>query len=377
MVSFFFCLRIMKKIIYFISEDWVFLNHRFDLAKEIILSGFKLSLITKVSNYKKEIEEKKINVINLKTERGSLNIRKSLKDIYKIFKIYKKLKPDIVHHFGIRQIVHGNIAARLAGIKKSYNSITGLGSVFISGNIILKFFILTVLKISLLFKKSYILVQNKHDFDFVKKKLPNKNNILLPASGVDTNKFVQTKEPKGNVIFLFASRIIKDKGIIELIEATKQLKSQKKKFELYIAGSPDFQNKSTISHVQLKTWESLGYIRYLGLVKDMKQLYKKVHVGILPSYREGLPKSLLEAASSGKPIITTDVPGCNEIVKNEFNGLIVPPKDSNELMKAMKKLILNKKLRISMGKKGRELIKKNFSNSKATKDIVNLYQNNS
>jgi len=377
MVSFFFCLRIMKKIIYFISEDWVFLNHRFDLAKKIISSGFKLSLITKVSNYKKEIEEKKINVINLKTERGSLNIRKSLKDIYKIFKIYKKLKPDIVHHFGIRQIVHGNIAARLAGIKNSYNSITGLGSVFISGNIILKFFILTVLKISLLFKKSYILVQNKHDFDFVKKKLPNKNNILLPASGVDTNKFLQTKEPKGNVIFLFASRIIKDKGIIELIEATKQLKSQKKKFELYIAGSPDFQNKSTISHVQLKTWESLGYIRYLGLVKDMEQLYKKVHVGILPSYREGLPKSLLEAASSGKPIITTDVPGCNEIVKNEFNGLIVPPKDSNELMKAMKKLILNKKLRISMGKKGRELIKKNFSNSKATKDIVNLYQNNS
>ena len=168
MVSFFFCLRIMKKIIYFISEDWVFLNHRFDLAKKIISSGFKLSLITKVSNYKKEIEEKKINVINLKTERGSLNIRKSLKDIYKIFKIYKKLKPDIVHHFGIRQIVHGNIAARLAGIKKSYNSITGLGSVFISGNIILKFFILTVLKISLLFKKSYILVQNKYDLDFVK-----------------------------------------------------------------------------------------------------------------------------------------------------------------------------------------------------------------
>ena len=377
MVSFFFCLRIMKKIIYFISEDWVFLNHRFDLAKKIISSGFKLSLITKVSNYKKEIEEEKINVINLKTERGSLNIRKSFKDIYKIFKIYKKLKPDIVHHFGIRQIVHGNIAARLAGIKNSYNSITGLGSVFISGNIILKFFILTVLKISLLFKKSYILVQNKYDFDFVKKKLPNKNNILLPASGVDTNKFLQTKEPKGNVIFLFASRIIKDKGIIELIEATKQLKSQKKKFELYIAGSPDFQNKSTISHVQLKTWESLGYIRYLGLVKDMEQLYKKVHVGILPSYREGLPKSLLEAASSGKPIITTDVPGCNEIVKNEFNGLIVPPKDSNELMKAMKKLILNKKLRISMGKKGRELIKKNFSNSKATKDIINLYQNNS
>ena len=377
MVSFFFCLRIMKKIIYFISEDWVFLNHRFDLAKKIISSGFKLSLITKVSNYKKEIEEKKINVINLKTERGSLNIRKSLKDIYKIFKIYKKLKPDIVHHFGIRQIVHGNIAARLAGIKNSYNSITGLGSVFISGNIILKFFILTVLKISLLFKKSYILVQNKQDLNFVKKKLPNKNNILLPASGVDTNKFLQTKEPKGNVIFLFASRIIKDKGIMELIEATKQLKSQKKKFELYIAGSPDFQNKSTISHVQLKTWESLGYIRYLGLVKDMEQLYKKVHVGILPSYREGLPKSLLEAASSGKPIITTDVPGCNEIVKNEFNGLIVPPKDSNELMKAMKKLILNKKLRISMGKKGRELIKKNFSNSKATKDLINLYQNNS
>ena len=123
------------------------------------------------------------------------------------------------------------------------------------------------------------------------------------------------------------------------------LKSQKKKFEVFIAGSPDYQNKSTISHEQLKNWESLNYIKYLGQVEDMAELYKKIHVGILPSYREGLPKGLLEAASCGKPIITTDVPGCREIVKNEINGLLVPPKDSHELMKAMKKLILNKSLR--------------------------------
>ena len=376
MVSFFFCLRIMKKIIYFISEDWVFLNHRFDLAKKIISSGFKLSLITKVSNYKKEIEEKKINVINLKTERGSLNIRKSIKDIYKIFKIYKEIKPDIVHHFGIRQIVHGNIASKLAKIKKSYNSIIGLGSVFVSGNILLKVFVLAVLKFALLVKKSYVLVQNQDDFNFFKKnKLSNKNIFLLPGSGVDTNKFVKTKEPKGKIIFLFASRILKDKGIVELIEATKKLKSQKKKFEVFIAGSPDYQNKSTISHEQLKNWESLNYIKYLGQVEDMAELYKKIHVGILPSYREGLPKGLLEAASCGKPIITTDVPGCREIVKNEINGLLVPPKDSHELMKAMKKLILNKSLRISMGKKGRETIKKKFSNLKASKDLIDLYKN--
>ena len=144
----------MKKIIYFVSEDWVFLNHRFDLARKVNSSGFKLSLITKVSNFKKEIEKKKIKVINLKTERGSLNIRK-------IFKIYKEIKPDIVHHFGIRQIVHGNIASKLAKIKKSYNSIIGLGSVFVSGNILLKVFVLAVLKFALLVKKSYVLVQNQ------------------------------------------------------------------------------------------------------------------------------------------------------------------------------------------------------------------------
>ena len=366
----------MKKIIYFVSEDWVFLNHRFDLARKVNSSGFKLSLITKVSNFKKEIEKKKIKVINLKTERGSLNIRKSIKDIYKIFKIYKEIKPDIVHHFGIRQIVHGNIASKLAKIKKSYNSITGLGSVFVSGNILLKVFILVVLKFALLVKKSYVLVQNQDDFNFFKKnKLSNKNIFLLPGSGVDTNKFIKTKEPKGKIIFLFASRILKDKGIVELIEATKKLKSQKKKFEVFIAGSPDYQNKSTISHEQLKNWESLNYIKYLGQVEDMAELYKKIHVGILPSYREGLPKGLLEAASCGKPIITTDVPGCREIVKNEINGLLVPPKDSHELMKAMKKLILNKSLRISMGKKGRETIKKKFSNLKASKDLIDLYKN--
>ena len=111
----------MKKVIYFVSEDWVFLNHRFDLARKVNSSGFKVSLITKVTNFKREIENKKIKVINLKIERGSLNIRKSIKDIYKIAKIYKEIKPDIVHHFGIRQIVHGNIASNLAGIKKTYN----------------------------------------------------------------------------------------------------------------------------------------------------------------------------------------------------------------------------------------------------------------
>mgnify|MGYP000551282618 CR=1 FL=1 len=135
---------------------------------------------------------------------------------------------------------------------------------------------------------------------------------------------------------------MKDKGIIELIKASKKLSKITKKFELFIAGIIDSQNPSAVSHEEIKSWEATDYLKYMGHINDINDLYKKVHVGILPSYREGLPKSLLEAASSGKPIITTDVPGCNEIVKNEFNGLIVPPKDSNELMKAMKKLILNK-----------------------------------
>ena len=365
----------MKKIIYFVSEDWVFLNHRLDLAKKINSSGFNLSLLTKITDFKNEIEKNKINTIHLKIDRGSLNLRKSIKDIYKIFNIYKKVKPDIVHHFGIRQIVHGNIAAKLAGIKNSFNSVIGLGSVFVSGNLLLRTLIYLALQFTFIIKKSYILVQNEDDLYFFKKnKFRNKDILLLTSSGINTKKFVKTKEPRGKIIFLFASRLLKDKGMLELIEAAKILKTQKKKFELFIAGSLDHQNKSSITKEQLMAWESLGYIKYLGQVKDMVDLYKKIHVAILPSYREGLPKGLLEAASCGKPIITTNVPGCKDIVKNEVNGFIVPPRSHDELVEVMKKLILNKKLRITMGKKGREIIKKNFSIQKANQDLMSLYK---
>ena len=366
----------MRKIIYFVSEDWVFLNHRLELIKKIKATGFKVILITKITDFKKEIEKHNVKVIGLKAERGSLNIRKSAKDIYKIFKIYQKEKPDIVHHFGIRQVVHGNIAAKLAKVKKSFNSIIGLGSIFISSHFLKRFFIKNILRFSLFLKKSYVFVQNKDDLEFFKKnKLTySKELFLVTASGIDTKKFITNKEPRGKIIFLFASRLIKDKGILELINAIKKLKLKKNNFEVFIAGSPDSQNPSSITSQQLESWESLNYIKYLGQVKDMVALYKKIHVAILPSYREGLPKGLLEAASCGKPIITTDVPGCREIVINEINGILVPPKDINALINAMKKLINNKKLRKSMGNKGREIIKKNFSIKTKSQELISFYK---
>ena len=135
----------MKKVIYFISEDWVFLNHRLELAKKIQNKGYEITLITNVTHYKKTIEKKKIKVIPLKIERGSLNLRKSIKTVYRLIKIFKKIKPNIVHNFGLRQIVQGNIAAKISGVRKIFNSIIGLGSVFVSGNILIKTFITMML----------------------------------------------------------------------------------------------------------------------------------------------------------------------------------------------------------------------------------------
>ena len=366
----------MKKVIYFVSEDWVFLNHRIEIAEKIQKKGYKVILVTNLTHYKNLIEKKKIEVIPLKIERGSLNFRKSIKTIYKLSKIFKNVKPDIVHNFGLRQIVHGNIAAQLAGVKKTFNSVIGLGSAFISGNFFLKFFIINLLRFTLFFKNSQTLVQNKDDYIFFKKKIwiRKKNLYLNTTSGVNLNKYKISKEPKGKIIFLFASRILKDKGIRELIKASKKLSKVTKNFELLIAGTIDSQNPSSISHEEVKSWEAIYYIKYLGHVNNINDLYKKVHVGVLPSYREGLPKGLLEAAACGKPIITTNVTGCRDVVIDGKNGIIISPKNTDELFLAMKKIVQNKKIRIDMGKEGRNFIKKNFLIENTVKDLINLYK---
>ena len=367
----------MKKVIYFISEDWAFLNHRLELAKKIQKKGYKIILVTNVTHYKNLIEKEKIEVIPIKIERGSLNVRKSIRTIYKLSKIFKKINPDIVHNFGLRQIVHGNISAQLAGINKTFNSIIGLGSAFISGNFVLKFFITNLLRFTLFFKSSQTLVQNKDDYIFFKKKvwIREKNLHFNTASGINLNKYKISKEPRGKIIFLFASRILKDKGIMELIEASKKLSKITKNFELYIAGNIDSQNPSSVSLEEIKSWEAFNYLKYLGHVNNMDELYKKIHVAVLPSYREGLPKGLLEAAACGKPIIATNVTGCRDIVVDGKNGILVNSKDSDDLFLAMKKMVQNKKIRLSMSKKGRNFIKKNFSIDNTVKNLIHLYKN--
>ena len=367
----------MKKVIYFVSEDWVFLNHRIELAKKIQKKGYRIILVTNITHYKNLIEKEKIKVIPIKIERGSLNIRKSIRTIYKLSKIYKKVNPDIVHNFGLRQIVHGNISAQLVGIKKTFNSIIGLGSTFISGNFFLKFFITNLLRSVLFFKSSQILVQNNDDYIFFKKKIwiRKKNLHFNTTSGINLKKYTASKEPKGKIIFLFASRILKDKGILELIKASKELNKITKNFELFIAGNVDSQNPSSVSHEEIKSWEALDYLKYMGHVNNINDLYKKIHVAILPSYREGLPKGLLEAAACGKPIITTDVAGCRDVVINGKNGILVNPKNSDELFLAMKKMVQNKKIRLSMGKEGRKFVKKNFLLENTVKNLNHLYKN--
>ncbi len=367
----------MKKVIYFVSEDWVFLNHRIELAKKIQKKGYRVILVTNITHYKNLIEKEKIKVIPIKIERGSLNIRKSIRTIYKLSKIYKKVNPDIVHNFGLRQIVHGNISAQIAGVKKTFNSIIGLGSTFISGNFFLKFFITNLLRFVLFFKSSQVLVQNKDDYIFFKKKIliRKKNLHFNTTSGINLKKYTASKEPKGKIIFLFASRILKDKGIMELIKASKELNKITKNFELFIAGNVDSQNPSSVSYEEIQSWEALDYLKYMGHVNNINDLYKKIHVAILPSYREGLPKGLLEAAACRKPIIATDVTGCRDVVIDGKNGILVNPKNSDELFLAMKKMVQNKKIRLAMGKEGRNFVKKNFLLENTVKNLIHLYKN--
>ena len=278
--------------------------------------------------------------------RGSENLIFEGFTLINILYLYLKYKPEIIHHFTIKPSIYGGIIGRMLGIKNIINHITGLGPSFFSNRKKIKIFniIFTPLYIYAFNNyRSINIFHNSNDRDtFIKRKFSNiNNNIVIKGSGVDTDYF----KPSFNKVtfnkeinILFPARIIKEKGIIELISACEDLWKENYKFYLNIAGDIDTSNQSSLIEKNLEIFNENKNINLIGKSDDMRNVYKKIDIVVLPSWREGLSKSLLEASSMALPIITTDVPGCNDVIKNNYSGILVPPKDKESLKLAIKNI---------------------------------------
>jgi glycosyltransferase involved in cell wall biosynthesis len=296
-----------------------------------------------------------------------------------LWRWYRRERPDIVHHFTIKPVIYGSIAARLAKVPLIVNTVTGLGHVFIEEGKGLRKAVEVLYRLALSCAH-FTFFQNPEDLKlFQDRRLvrPEKAG-LLPGSGVDLDHFspkhfpVKKAEDDG-VVFLFLGRLLREKGVYEFVEAARRVKRDFSETRFQLLGRRDERNPSVIPLRELEAWQAEGIVTWLGEAEDVRPFLARADVVVLPSYREGLSRSLLEAAAMEKPLIATDVPGCREVIGHDLNGLRVPVQDPQALAQAMKSMMENRRRWEVMGKKGRELVAGKYDERKVIQAILERY----
>ena len=370
-----------EKLLFLITEDWYFLSHRLPLALACKEKGYEVHIGCKDTGKIDEIKSYGFNCYNLKLYRGYSSIFTIYKNILEVRKLIRATNVSVIHAVSLQSIVLALLATLFNRKIKFIAALTGLGSLFLARSIkgkIIKF-LLTIFLI-LGFKKVSlrVIVQNKDDKEFVNKKLfcSITKIFIIRGSGVDINFHkVQLESSHPPIIISYVGRLIKDKGIEFLIEAFKLALKSNKDIKLLLVGSLDSNNIRPISKKYIEdSINNENNIEYIGEVKDVREIWKISHIAVLPSKREGLPKSLLEAAAAGRAIISTDVPGSREIAINSINAELVQLDDINGFSQAILYLAKNHKVRKSYGLKSRELVESDMSEEQVISNTLSLYK---
>ena len=368
----------MKKIIISVNILWGIVKFRTSLIQYLNKKNVQIIIVGGWDNFSKDTSSA-VSKLNVKyfiapIKKSEIDIIQDIKYLFYLIKLYKKEKPNLVLHYTIKPNIFGGFAAKIAGVN-SFNTINGLGSAMIKPSFLAKI-VKKLYKISLRWSKR-IIFQNDNDLElFVSEKIIIKNkSILIRGSGVNCNRFeLPIKNHGYPLTFMFFGRLLRDKGIYEFIDAIDQVVSRSgAKAKFILAGIIDDDNPSSITLEEINQWIAAGLISYLPSIDDAVKYYKLAHYIVLPSYREGLSKVLLEAASCRRPIITTSVPGCKDIVTDSYNGFLCDPKDSNSLSSAITKAIqLDKKSYYNMANNGRKKIMENFTSEKINDSYYNI-----
>jgi glycosyltransferase involved in cell wall biosynthesis len=372
-----------KKIIFVASVDWAFLSHRLPLALEAKKRGYQVIVYAvEENNLGNLIESYGFKFVPLPTSRSGSNIIKELRAILFLIRAYKKEKPLIVHHITIKPVTYGSIATRVVSVPLVVNALTGMGYLFINSkrNFFQHRIVMRLFKVGFNNKRMHFIFQNQDDLKIMDRfpKVKKQNLHLIKGSGVDVNEFAFKPVPETSPIkVLLLSRMLWDKGIAEFVAAAREIIMNKlieTEITFILAGGVDLGNRAGITVKQLEKWNEAGFVKWIGHQTDVRKHIEESHIVVLPSYREGLPKSLIEACAIGRPVITTDVPGCRDVVENGVNGYLVPPKEHTMLAQRIVELCSNKELREKMGAAGREKAENEFSVSDVIEKTFVIYQ---
>jgi glycosyltransferase involved in cell wall biosynthesis len=297
--------------------------------------------------------------------------------VREVRKLYRDLRPDLAHHVALPAAVVGSLAATGLPLV-CLNALTGLGTMFIDDTAKVRMTrapLRLALRVLLNRSLAAVLVQNLDDHAVIERLGVDRDRIaLIPGSGVDIDAMVPLPEPAGPMTIAFAGRLVASKGIRTLLAAHERLAQRGRDVQLLIAGLPDPANPTSIRPQEIEAWTRRPNVKHLGFVEDIAALWAGAHIAVLPSHREGLPLSLLEAAACGRPLVATDVPGCRDIARADVNAFLVPLEDADALADAIERLALDPQLRRQFGKAGRELVEREFSSQRIGHDLIALYR---
>lgn len=364
-----------KKLFIVVNQDWFFLSHRLPIGVAAQNAGYDVTIVSEDTGVSDQIRAAGLKTINLPINKAGTNLKDEIKTLFFLFKLFRREKPDIVHLVGLKTILWGSLACRLAGVGAMVSAVCGLGVLFDEQHAesLMTKSILRVLRLTHKGEHTKVIFQNNDDKGvFLNAKIMKEEQCAFTnGSGIDLKNYDYTPEPIGGKIkVIFTARMVEDKGTLILIEAAKSLENDyKERLQFLLCGGLD-TNPNGITKEMLEDRCDGDYIQWLGHRQDVLELLKQSHIMAFPSwYREGLPKSVIEAEAIGRPVITTDSVGCRDTVVDGENGFIIPVKDSVALAASLKKLIENPSLRLEMGKKARAIAVDRFD----IKDVVRVH----
>jgi len=367
-----------KKLLYLVTEDWFFCSHFIERAVAAQKAGYDVVVVTHLAQHAKVIRARGLRIISLDLDRGSTSPRQEFATLRQIIRIYRAERPDFVHQVALKPVLYGSIAAWLTGVKTVINAPVGMGYIFISSSIkarLLRLPVKACLKIFLSPRHGRVIFENADDLRSLVRGgyVRAQAAMLIRGAGIDLQMFVPQRESPTIPTVILTARMLWDKGIGEFVEAARLIKATGTQARFLLVGAPDPLNHANIHEACLRQWHEEGVVEWLGHRSDIDQLLAQSHIVCLPSYREGLPKSLLEALAAGKPVVTTDVQGCREVVTQGVNGFLVPVRDAKALAQALTILINDPQKRVAMGRAGRVRAENEFSQERVIAETLAIY----
>lgn len=369
----------MKTFAFVVNNPAYFISHRLAIGLSLLEQGHQVYVIGP-GEWSDVLQVYGFKFYSVEMSRKGKNPFAELNTIWQLYRLFKSIRPDVIHLVTIKPYLYGGIAARFARVPAVVSAVAGMGTLFIEKTLkyrLLKALLYPLYKLAFGHNNQILIFQNIDDrlllLDWLK--INPSKAVLIRGSGVSLKDYPVLPEQTDNApVVALASRLLKDKGVLEFVDACKILQQRGIAARYWLIGSADLGNSNTVSQSQIDTWQSEGLIECLGYRKDIAELFVQANIVVLPSYREGLPRVLVEAAACARAVVTTDVPGCRDAITVNETGLLVPVRDSKSLADALQRLIEDAGLRGRMGQAGRQLAEDAFTIEKIVAQHMQIYE---